>query len=228
MAIGMLVYAAVALGLTPAAFAGGTRAGDAVPTNPQNNTQVTSGGSSTPWTLKLPSKASCSGDTATHAYHVYSFIVPASVDPGTLTFNPSTGPSQPSPLVDNTGSAYMAANTAQTTGQVIQIPTFDFNLFATTDRAGTKLALPPGDYKAGIACANTLGQGDKYWSTVFTITADGKDPNGEVWTNHSTPASTSGGGGTSYALPIAVAVIVFAGYFVYRRRRQTRAMATVR
>ena len=78
--------------------ASGTRAGDAVPTDPSTNATVTSGGSSTAWTLKLPGGAACSGDTATQAFHVYSFVVPAAVDPGTLTFNPSTGPSQGYPL----------------------------------------------------------------------------------------------------------------------------------
>src|SRR5262249_44177329 len=153
IAIGALVCVSAVVGLAPAAFANGTRAGDAVPVNPGNNAPVTSGGSSTAWTLKLPSGAACSGDSATHAFHVYSFIVPASVDPGTLTFNASTGPSTGNPLVDSSGTAYLATNTAQTTGQVIQIPPFDFKLFATTDQGGTKLALPPGDYKAGLACA---------------------------------------------------------------------------
>jgi hypothetical protein len=222
IAIGALVLTSVVVGLAPAAFATGTRAGDAVPTNPGTDAPVTSGGSSTAWTLKLPSGAACSGDSATHAYHVYSYIVPASVDPGTLTFNASSGPSTGNPLVDSTGTAYLAANTAQTTGQIIQIPTFNFNLFATTDQGGTKLVLPPGDYKAGLACATTLGQGDKYWSNLFTFTANSSDPNGEVWTSKATAASS---GGANLALPIGIAVIAVAGYFVVRRRRRTKAVA---
>jgi hypothetical protein len=218
------VVVVVVVGLAPAASAAGTRAGDAVPTDLSTNRPVLSGGSSTQWTLNLPSGAACSGDTATQGYHVYSFIVPAATDVGTLTFNPSTGPSTGNPLVDSTGSAYMAVNTAQTTGQVIQIPTFNFNLFASTEQGGTKLALPPGDYKAGLACANTLGQGDKYWSTQFTSTASSSDPNGEVWTVHPTSASS---GGNSLALPIGIAAIACAGFVVQRRLRRGRTVAAV-
>jgi hypothetical protein len=222
--VGLLVCAVVIGASIPASFAGGTRSGDAVPTDPQSNASVTSGGSSTAWTLKLPSGAACSGDTATHAYHVYSFIVPAAVDPGTLVFNPSTGPSQGLPLVDATGSSFMAANTAQTTGQVVQVPAFNLTLFATTDQGGARLALPPGYYNVGLACANTLGQGDKYWSSQFTFVANTSDPNGEVWTDHSSSTSTSAGG-NGLALPIGIAAVACVAYFVHRGRRRTKAAA---
>jgi hypothetical protein len=194
IAVGVLAFTTVVVGMAPAASAAGIRSGDAVPTNPMTNAPVPNGGSSTSWTLNLPTQASCRGDTASQGFHVYSFIVPVAVDVGTLTFNPSTGPSQGFPLIDNIGSPYIAANTAAVTGQVIQIPTFNFNLFASTDQGGTKIPLPPGDYKAGIACANTTGQGDKYWETIFSFTANGGDPNGEVWTNHPNHAvvTTSG------------------------------------
>jgi hypothetical protein len=218
----LAVVACTIVGLASSAFAAGTSAGNAVTTNPATNASISSGGSATSWTLNLPGHASCSGDSATQGYHVYSFIVPAATDVGTLTFNPSTGPSSGNPLVDSTGSAYMAANTAVTTGQVIQIPTFDFNLFATTDMGGTKLALPPGDYKAGIACANTTGQGDKYWQTTFTFTANASDPNGEVWANRTTAADA---GGNHLALPIGIAVVAGAGFVVLRRRRQRRTVS---
>src|SRR5262245_14916437 len=93
IAIGMLLHATILVGLAPAASASGTHAGDAVPTDPSTNQPVRSGASSTNWTLNLPSGAACSGDSANQGYHVYSFIVPAATDVGTLTFNPSTGPS---------------------------------------------------------------------------------------------------------------------------------------
>jgi hypothetical protein len=212
------------VGLAPVASAAGGRAGNAVPTDPATNAAVQSGGPSTPWTLNLPSGAACSGDTATHAFHVYSFIVPSNIDVGTLTFNPSTGPSKGLPLVDITGSAYMAANTATVTGQIVRIPTFDFNLFATTDQGGTKVPLPPGDYKVGIACANTNGQADKYWDGSFIFTANAGNPNGEVWTA-STPSKSAGG--NSLALPVAGVALVGAGLVVYARRRQRRTASAV-
>jgi MYXO-CTERM domain-containing protein len=214
----------LAVGLAPGASAAGGRAGNAVPTDPATNAAVRSGGPSTPWTFSLPSGAACSGDTATHAFHVYSFIVPSNIDVGTLIFNPSTGPSQGLPLVDITGSAYLAANTAAVTGQVVQIPTFDFKMFATTDQGGTKVPLPPGEYKGGLACANTLGQVDKYWDGTFNFTASSSNPNGEVWAN-STPSNSSGG--NSPALPLAAAALVGVGFVMYRRRRQRRTASAV-
>ncbi len=219
----VLALAVVVLGgLAPVASAAGSRAGDAIPTNVATSGTVRSGGPSTPFTLSLPSGAACSGDTATHGFHVYSFIVPSNIDVGALTFNPSTGPSQGLPLVDITGSAYMAANTASTTGQIVQVPTFDFNLFATTDQGGTKVALPPGDYKVGLACANTVGQGDKYWDASFSFTANGSNPNGEVWT---TSAPAKSGGGNGLALPVAAVALVGLGFLAYRRRQRRTVSA---
>ncbi len=181
-AVAVIACAGLIVGLAQAAFAsGGVRAGDAIPINPATLAAIPSGGSATAWTLRLPAQAACSGDTANQGYHVYSFLVPTSVDPSTLTFNPSTGPSSGFPLVDTTGSAYLAANTATTTGQVIQIPNFNFNLFATTDQGGTKIPTPPGNYRYGIACANTNGQADKYWDREVSFTASNSDPNGETW-----------------------------------------------
>src|SRR5262249_18733627 len=101
--IALTVVAFTAVGLASSAFAAGTSGGNAVTTNPATNSSISSGGSATSWTLNLPGHASCSGDSATKGYHVYSFIVPAATDVGTLTFNPSTGPSSGSPLVDSTG-----------------------------------------------------------------------------------------------------------------------------
>src|SRR5262249_28590113 len=95
------------------------------------------------------------------------------------------------------------------------------HLFASTDQGGTKLALPPGDYKAGLACANTVGQGDKYWDTTLTFTANGSDPNGEVWTVHQAAVPA---GGNNLALPIAVGAIAVAGFLIQRRRRRTRSV----
>ena len=138
------VVAALFLFGTTSAGADGTNGGAAVPTDPGDNLPLTTGGSATSWTLNLPAQAACSGDTASGGFHVYSYVVPSSVDPATLTFNPSTGPSSGNPLVDTTGTAYMAANTATITGQVIQVPNFNWSLFATTDQGGTKIVLAPG------------------------------------------------------------------------------------
>jgi hypothetical protein len=197
LAAALLVAGTILVFSTSGADAAGTSSGAAVPTDPTQNTPLTSGGSSTTWTLNLPAQASCSGDTASQGFHVYSYVVPSGVDPSTLTFNPASGPSQGFPLVDVSGSAYLANNTAAVTGQVIQIPNFNWNLFATTDQGGTKLALPPGDYNVGLACADTNGQGDRFWNVVLTFAASGSDPNGETWTTSTGPTSTTAPTSTS-------------------------------
>jgi hypothetical protein len=186
-----VAVAALVLVGTSSAGAAGTNSGAAVPTNPADNTPLTSGGSATEWTLNLPAQAACSGDTANQGFHIFSYVVPASVDPATLTFNAASGPSSGNPLVDVTGSAYTAKNTAVNTGQVTQIPSFDWRLFATTDQGGTRLALPPGGYNVGIACANTTGQGDRFWNVVVTFTASASDPNGETWATSSQTTTTT-------------------------------------
>jgi hypothetical protein len=194
-----------------------------VPTNPSNNQPITSGGSATPWTVKfVPATATCSGDTASQGYHVYSYIVPSSVDPGTLTFDPSNGPSQGFPLVDTSGSPYMAKNTAVTTGQIIDFPalSFNYNIFSANGAPGTA-ALPPGNYNVGIACATTLGQGDRYWNVVKTFTASATDPNGETW---ALPTATTPQGGNGLVLPLGAAALLGVG-LVVQRRRHVRTVA---
>ena len=49
--------------------------GTAVIAPPGLATPLTSGGSTTPFTVALPAQAACDGDTATGGYHVYSYLV---------------------------------------------------------------------------------------------------------------------------------------------------------
>jgi hypothetical protein len=197
----------------PAAMAAGVNSGTATPTNPSNNTAILSGGQATNWTLVLPSGAACSGDTANGGYHVFSYIVPGSVDPGSLTFS-ANGPSQGFPLFDTTAAPYTAKNTAVTTGQVINIPTFDYVQFDST-------VLPAGDYNVGIACANSSGQGDKFWNISETFTSSNTDPN--WWTAHPT---TVPAGGNGLMVPVGVAGLAAVGLYLQRRRRDTKTVLT--
>jgi hypothetical protein len=85
-----------------------------------SGTALTSGGSTTQFTLGLPAGAACTGDTATGGYHIYSYLVPLGTALSSVTFiqHPSSGFG----LFDSTGSYYGPVNTAIGTGQIVGIP----------------------------------------------------------------------------------------------------------
>ena len=159
------------------------------------------GGSATKFYLQTPAAAACSGDSASGGYRVQSYMVPASIDPATLTFDSNgpipngTGASLRQPLFAG-GSIYVDANTAVATtaggpGAITGNPVFDFSIFGT---AGPTV-VPNGTYNVGIAC--TLGaasatQLDKYWNVQLTFTADANDqPSGIKWTTPNVVATTT-------------------------------------
>lgn len=143
----------------------------------------TSGTSATPFTLNLPAGAACAGDSANDGYNVTSYMVPASVDPSTLQFDPLTGPMPQGlgaafrqPLYEvGSGSAFTGRQTANATtppgpGPIINIPQFDLSSagFAPGD-------IPAGAYNVGIACV--LGGPDadqmhEFWNTTMTVTTN--------------------------------------------------------
>ena len=155
---------------------------------------LAAGASATPFALAPPAGASCSGDSATGGYRVQSYIVPASVDPGTLTFD-SSGPTPQdtgvnvrlplfssiggSPFIDQTTAV---ATTAGGEGLLTGLPSFSFAVLGTDGPA----LLPAGTYNVGLAC--TLGvpsptQEDKFWNVQMTFAADPTDqPSGITWT----------------------------------------------
>jgi len=134
---------------------------------------LTSGTAATKWTLALPQGASCSGDTATDNYHIFTYVVPSSVDPATLHFG-SSGPSnnpQAFPLVDDGGSPFIAGNTGIGTGQVLPVP-FTTLQWGNPPTPFDSTLIPPGTYNIGIACANGTGDNDKFWNAQETFTGD--------------------------------------------------------
>jgi hypothetical protein len=152
-------------------------------TNPVNNEALTSGGSTTVFTVVLtPAPADCSGDTATDGYEVFSYLLPEAT---TITSDDFSGgsPSEGSGLADG-GGYYGSATTAPTTGQIISIPP-DFEWFYLLSLGETAAQLDGGSsatWNAGIACANSSGVMTDYWNTQVTFTADANDPNGFSWT----------------------------------------------
>jgi hypothetical protein len=163
-----------------------TLAGTATITNATTNAPVLSGGSTTSFTVALTSTstapASCSADTASGQYHVFSYLLPQGTSLTTDNF--STGdPSVGLGLVDANGNYYGAADTAPVSGELIGIPT---NLtFAGLLQVGeTASALDGGSsavWEAGIACASPSGVVTNAWNTQVTFSASGNDPNGFTW-----------------------------------------------
>jgi len=188
----------VAASASPASAA--TLGGTATISNPTTNQPLASGGSTTVFGVDLPAQAACSGDTATGGYHVFSYLVPETTDVTTITFvggTPSTGLG----LADGSGY-YGSANTAPTTGQIINIPA-DFEWADLSNLGATAASLDAngGAWNTGLACANTSGAVTDFWNSVVTFTVSGSDPSGFVWsavpgtggttTSSTTPTSTT-------------------------------------
>lgn len=172
----MAVAASVAPFTTvaPAAAAG-------TPQNPGADVTPTSGNSETALRVLLPSGASCPGDSANADWRVQTYMVPASVDPGTLTFGSAgpepggLGPSFRQPLFTTTGSPIIDqqtanADTAGGPGRILDLPEANFS--AAGFQPGD---IPPGAYNIGVAC--TLGPADAdqvgpYWNLTATFIED--------------------------------------------------------
>lgn len=175
--------------------------------DPLSGSLLSSGGSSTAFSLGLPHGAACPGDSATGNYRVQSFMVRAGTDPVALQFG-SNGPLPATvgtkfmqPLFDATSTAsYANAMTAKAevrdgAGWILSVPAFKFLVFSPGD-------IPPGAYRVGLAC--TLGppsttQVKSIWDTQLVIEADPSDPVGIKWTAMSTTPA-SGPDGTETAV----------------------------
>lgn len=172
----------------PAAHAAGSLQGAASVRTAGGGSSLSSGDSATTFTLRLPAGAACTGDSPNDGYRVQSYVVPASVNPSTLTFDATgpvpngTGGSFRQPLYDSTGSPYVdqqtaAADVAGGPGPIINIPNFSYAVFAPGD-------IPAGSYNIGVAC--TLGpasatQMKEYWNVQKTFTAPGGGPAQVNW-----------------------------------------------
>ena len=164
---------------------------------------LAAGGSAAPFALAPPAGASCTGDSATGGYRVQSYIVPAGVDPGTLTFDSSgpapqgTGADLRLPLFSSIGaSPFVDQTTAVATttggpGLVTGLPSFSFAAFG----ADGPTFVPPGIYNVGLAC--TMGvassaQQDRFWNVQMAFAVNPNDvPSGITWTVVATEPSLS-------------------------------------
>jgi hypothetical protein len=169
-----------------------------------------SGGSATPFTVALPPSASCSGDTATDGYHVYSYLVKKGTDVADVRF--VVAPSVGYGIVDDGGSYYGAVNTAIKTGEIVEVPN-NFAWAPLIKGKGGNLPLSQllysgsrGVWETGLACADTHGTLTNDWNAEVTFLADAEDPAGFVW-KVDAPGSTGGApaGGSGANNPSATA-----------------------
>ncbi|MBA2608265.1 MAG: hypothetical protein H0U92_04975 [Actinobacteria bacterium] len=159
----------------------------------QPGAPLSSGQRATPFSLKLPSGAACTRDSANGGYRVQSFMVPEGVDPLTLSFD-STGPTPNStgasfrqPLFAVASAPYVDAQTSATAkkddpGVIVNVPAFNLTAFAAGD-------VPVGKYTVGIACTKgpaSATQLDRVWATSFTVDAN------LAWTTGPGPAPARG------------------------------------
>ncbi|MDP1818343.1 MAG: hypothetical protein Q8K58_00430 [Acidimicrobiales bacterium] len=181
----------------------------------------TEGGSSTPFEVDIPGRPECPGDSPDDGYRVNSYMVPASVDPATITYD-GLGPAPASfgtyetfrePLFDTNTNSFVSAQTADAEapdepGPIINLPAFSFGVYQPGD-------LPPGRYHIGIACT-LLNEVVTVWDTGLVVSETATDEPAQVrWrvldvegptssTGLSTSALLAGAGAGAVALAVLV------------------------
>jgi hypothetical protein len=183
--------------------------------NPNTDAPLTSGGSTTVFTVTLPADAACSGDTATHGYHVYSYLVPSGTKLSKVKFVGNNPPSVGYGIVNNVGVYYGPVNTAIGTGQIVDIPAnFEWGPLHSID--GVTVSKLLGVWDAGLACANSSGTLTDNWNTVVTFTANGSDPNGFIGTAGPPTITTTSLPPATIGTPYSTTVVVSGGEAPYK------------
>jgi hypothetical protein len=211
---------ALPLGATPAASAApATRAAEIL--RPNGSARLKTGGSGTPFAFALPQGAACPGDTAHKFFLLDSYVLPATTNPGTVSFRGGV-PKQGTDLVAVDGEPYEAVNTAENTGAIPGLPTFSWAAYAHhLNILGAKT------FNFGIMCANRYGAATTYWNAEVAFTASSTDPGGFTWTVIGVPKATSGGTSVATVAGVAIGVAAVGGVLalVWSRRRPARATA---
>jgi len=164
----------VAIGLSGAASASATREGTVLVVSGDNIYKTLSGGElATVFSLSLPKKAACPGDTMHDDWRYSTFFIPSTVDPGSLRFS-MTGPANPGhdarislyEVVDKPFlNKFLEPN--DTSGKPGTIPPFPAFYFG-------KLPfdyLPSGTYLMGVACSDGNGTTRTYWDTQIEVSS---------------------------------------------------------
>jgi len=219
-ALSVLPPAALFVGITahPPVAGAATGAGEVI-TKVGTLKPLTSGSSATPYGVALPDGASCPGDTAHDGYHVFSYLVPKGTSPADVRF--TTGLPDRGLGYFSSGAYFGAVNTAETTGQVVGIPTS----FTWTRLTPGEL-FPDGTrssaWEGGIACADIHGVVTDYWNSEIVFTADASVPGGFTWKVVGQGAISSP---TDVGLWVGIALLVVAsgaGAYALAQRHRLR------
>jgi hypothetical protein len=200
-------------------------AGSAVVVTP-SGAVLSSGGSATVFTLKLPQGAACPGDTYHHGYLVFSYAVPVRTDPASLTF-PGTFPSSGADLITVEGVPFVTQPTAEFTAAIQTLSDFSWSRY---DHDPTDL--PVGEYNVGIACAHGLGRVERFWNVKLDFTSTSSDPGGFVWrvlgaqSDPATPNSNHLGLAVIGLIVLVVVGLAVAVWLPSRRRRDAGSDST--
>ena len=170
--------AVLMVGAGPAGAA--TVSGSVEITQPGGSAALDAGGSATDFGLALPSGATCPGDSAHQGYHVFSFMVPKGVSPTTTNFTGAV-PSRYFGFIAYGTYYYGASNTAENTGQIMNVPT-SFNWTRLTPQILFPAGATSSTWTGGVACADEHGTITNYWTTEITFNASSTDPGGFTWT----------------------------------------------
>jgi hypothetical protein len=197
-------------------------AGVATVVDPQTGNPLGSGGSATKFALQLPPGARCPGDTQHADYLLYSYVIPASMSPASLTYvdgTPATGVT----LVDSDGDPWVQKATGVGSGSVEVGSIFDWS---TYDHASN--SLDPGQiYNVGISCspgapgtalpvqAGAAGTQPRfktvtYWNAKFHFLTSRTDPGGFTWVVVSSPAASTSSSSTGLYIAIGLLAVIAA------------------
>ncbi len=219
------VLAVIAGGWTGPAAAQGEWAGSATVVAP-DGIALDDGASSTVFTLRLPDGAACPGDSADDDFRIQSFVVPADVDPGDLTYE-STKPAGDGlwALYAVTSDPFVQGLTAMALdpgdpGLIDGLPAFDFAVFPP----GT---LAEGVNHIGIACTR-FNETIRYWDTDIVLTNTPEDEPAQLtWVAVDAPDRSSSSSNPLLRVGLgAIALAVGGGAVVLIRRRRPSVSAT--
>jgi len=183
------------------------------------------GGSAAKFSVDLPKGSTCPGDSESDNWRLQTFIVPGSVDPGTLEYSVigPTGPKQyaiydvfTAPVVDQ---LTVPNGGPGEPGRPTPFPPMSFAVFPPGE-------IPPGTYRIGVACT-WFGATADYWDTEIVIAAEPKDAPAQLtWRLPSAPPAALSGTKPPSNFPwtltfIAIAVAALLTFVALNRRTRT-------
>lgn len=213
----VVVCAWLCCSTTPAL--GSVEASTAIITVPGGSAPLRTGNSSTLYGVELPAGATCPGDTAHKGYHVFSYLVRKGTSPASIRFTniPDEGLGYFS-----YGAYFGAANTAEYTGQIVDLPAaFSWSRLTVPElfRSGTVTS----SWEGGIACADDHGVVSNYWNTQIVFHVYGASAHDFSWSVvDPVPHSRSPIGWIAGALLVIAAVCALSALSILLKRRDER------